>query len=144
MDKAEFQSVVQKICSAYKNRGYVTVSEIQDLLDGHSASLVETNHVFQCLTEAGCRVSESSTSDGDFEFYGEAASSSKDTVLKTFSSFLLKEKIDNVPGLGYSLRDYENGIVYYLYLRLIIKLPKITAKKHIVDLQKAYERFIPE
>lgn len=144
MDEIEIKTIVHKVCSVYKNRGYVTVAEIQDLLDAHYASLVETNRVFQRLLETGCKVSENSTNDEDFKFYDETVQNIKDTVIRTFSSFLLKEKIDNISGLEYSLYDYENGIIYYLYLRLIMKLAKVTAKKHIVDLQKAYEKFLPE
>ena len=144
MDQIEIKTIVHKVCSVYKNRGYVTVAEIQDLLDTYNASLVETNHVFQHLIEAGCKISENSTNDGDFEFYDETTPNIKDSVLRRFSAFLSKEKIDNISGLEYSLYDYENGIIYYLYLRLVMKLAKVTSKKHVVDLQKAYERFLPE
>ena len=144
MDEIEMKTIVHKVCSVYKSRGYVTVAEIQDLLDVHNASLVETNRVFQRLIEAGCKVSENSSNDEDFEFYDETIPNIKDTVLKRFSDFLSKEKIGNISGLEYSLCDYENGIIYYLYLRLIMNLTKVTAKKHIIDLQKAYERFLPE
>ena len=144
MDQIEIKTIVHKVCSVYKNRGYVTVAEIQDLLDTHNASLVETNRVFQHLIEAGCKISENSTNDGDFEFYDETTPNIKDSVLRRFSAFLSKEKIDNISGLEYSLYDYENGIIYYLYLRLVMKLAKVTSKKHVVDLQKAYERFLPE
>ena len=144
MDQIEIKTIVHKVCSVYKNRGYVTVAEIQDLLDTYNASLVETNHVFQHLIEAGCKISENSTNDGDFKFYDESTPNIKDTVLRRFSAFLSKEKIDNISGLEYSLYDYENGIIYYLYLRLVMKLAKVTSKKHVVDLQKAYERFLPE
>lgn len=144
MDQIEIKTIVHKVCSVYKNRGYVTVAEIQDLLDTYNASLVETNRVFQHLIEAGCKISENSTNDGDFEFYDETTPNIKDSVLRRFSAFLSKEKIDNISGLEYSLYDYENGIIYYLYLRLVMKLAKVTSKKHVVDLQKAYERFLPE
>lgn len=144
MDEIEIQTVIHKVCDAYKNRGYVTVAEVQELLDDHNASLLETNRIFQYLTEEGCKISEGTTSDGDFEFYNEEVPDIKDAVLRTFSTFLSKEKIDNISGFEYSLRDYENGIVYYLYLRLIMKLSKVTAKKHVADLQRAYERFLPE
>ena len=144
MDQIEIKTIVHKVCSVYKNRGYVTVAEIQDLLDTYNASLVETNHVFQHLIEAGCKISENSTNDGDFEFYDDTTPNIKDSVLRRFSAFLSKEKIDNISGLEYSLYDYENGIIYYLYLRLVVKLAKVTSKKHVVDLQKAYERFLPE
>ena len=144
MDQIEIKTIVHKVCSVYKNRGYVTVAEIQDLLDTHNASLVETNRVFQHLIEAGCKISENSTNDGDFEFYDDTTPNIKDSVLRRFSAFLSKEKIDNISGLEYSLYDYENGIIYYLYLRLVMKLAKVTSKKHVVDLQKAYERFLPE
>lgn len=144
MDQIEIKTIVHKVCSVYKNRGYVTVAEIQDLLDTYNASLVETNRVFQHLIEAGCKISENSTNDGDFKFYDESTPNIKDTVLRRFSAFLSKEKIDNISGLEYSLYDYENGIIYYLYLRLVMKLAKVTSKKHVVDLQKAYERFLPE
>lgn len=144
MDELEIKTIVHKVCSVYKNRGYVTVAEIQDLLDTYNASLVETNRVFQHLIEAGCKISENSTNDGDFQFYDETTPNIKDTVLRRFSAFLSKEKIDNITGLEYSLCDYENGIIYYLYLRLVMKLAKVTSKKHVVDLQKAYERFLPE
>ena len=144
MDEIEIKTIVHKVCSVYKNRGYVTVAEIQDLLDTYNASLVETNHVFQHLIEAGCKISENSTNDGDFEFYDDTTPNIKDSVLRRFSAFLSKEKIDNISGLEYSLYDYENGIIYYLYLRLVMKLAKVTSKKHVVDLQKAYERFLPE
>ena len=144
MDQIEIKTIVHKVCSVYKNRGYVTVAEIQDLLDTYNASLVETNHVFQHLIEAGCKISENSTNDGDFEFYDDTTPNIKDSVLRRFSAFLSKEKIDNISGLEYSLYDYENGIIYYLYLRLVMKLAKVTSKKHVVDLQKAYERFLPE
>ena len=56
MDEIEIKTIVHKVCSVYKNRGYVTVAEIQDLLDTYNASLVETNRVFQHLIEAGCKV----------------------------------------------------------------------------------------
>ena len=144
MDEIEIKTIVHKVCSVYKNRGYVTVAEIQDLLDTYNASLVETNRVFQHLIEAGCKISETSTNDGDFKFYEETTPNIKDAVLRTFSGFLSKEKIENISGLEYSLCDYENGIIYYLYLRLIMNLARVTAKKHIVDLQKAYERFLPD
>lgn len=144
MNQIEIKTIVHKVCSVYKNRGYVTVAEIQDLLDTYNASLVETNHVFQHLIEAGCKISENSTNDGDFEFYDDTTPNIKDSVLRRFSAFLSKEKIDNISGLEYSLYDYENGIIYYLYLRLVMKLAKVTSKKHVVDLQKAYERFLPE
>lgn len=144
MDQIEIKTIVHKVCSVYKNRGYVTVAEIQDLLDTYNASLVETNRVFQHLIEAGCKISENSTNDGDFEFYDDTTPNIKDSVLRRFSAFLSKEKIDNISGLEYSLYDYENGIIYYLYLRLVMKLAKVTSKKHVVDLQKAYERFLPE
>ena len=144
MDEIEIKTIVHKVCSVYKNRGYVSVAEIQDLLDTYNASLVETNRVFQHLIEAGCKISENSTNDGDFKFYDETTSNIKDTVLRRFSGFLSKEKIDNISGLEYSLCDYENGIIYYLYLRLVMNLAKVTSKKHVVDLQKAYERFLPE
>ena len=144
MDQIEIKTIVHKVCSVYKNRGYVTVAEIRDLLDTYNASLVETNHVFQHLIEAGCKISENSTNDGDFEFYDDTTPNIKDSVLRRFSAFLSKEKIDNISGLEYSLYDYENGIIYYLYLRLVMKLAKVTSKKHVVDLQKAYERFLPE
>ena len=72
--------IVHKVCSVYKNRGYVTVAEIQDLLDTYNASLVETNRVFQHLIEAGCKISENSTNDGDFKFYDESTSNIKDDV----------------------------------------------------------------
>lgn len=144
MDQIEIKTIVHKVCSVYKNRGYVTVAEIQDLLDTYNASLVETNRVFQHLIEAGCKISENSTNDGDFEFYDDTTPNIKDSVLRRFSAFLSKEKIDNISGLEYSLYDYENGIIYYLYLRLVMKLAKVTSKKHVIDLQKAYERFLPE
>ena len=129
MDQIEIKTIVHKVCSVYKNRGYVTVAEIQDLLDTYNASLVETNHVFQHLIEAGCKISENSTNDGDFEFYDDTTPNIKDSVLRRFSAFLSKEKIDNISGLEYSLYDYENGIIYYLYLRLVMKLAKVTSKK---------------
>ena len=144
MDEIEIKTIVHKVCSVYKNRGYVTVAEIQDLLDTYNASLVETNRVFQHLIEEGCKISENSANDGDFKFYDETTPNIKDTVLRRFSGFLSKEKIDNITGLEYSLCDYENGIIYYLYLRLVMNLAKVTSKKHVVDLQKAYERFLPE
>ena len=144
MDKCEINRLVELICTVYKNRGFVTFDEIQEQLDNYDASLIETNRIMGLLEESGCRITDEYTGSDDFSLYDGTYCESKSEVLKRFSSFLEKERLEEIPGLDYDIKDYELGILYYAYLRLVMKLSKVATKQHIVCLQEAYNMFLDD
>ena len=144
MDKCEIDGLVELVCKVYKKRGYVTFDEIQEQLDRYGASLIETNHVMGLLEENGCRITDQYAGCDDFSLYDDSHSESLCDISKRFAPFLEKEKLQEIQGLDYDIRDYELGILYYAYLRLVMKLTRVSTKKHIVCLQEAYNMFLDD
>ena len=144
MEKIEIDNLVDLISRVYKNRGYVSFDEVQERLDKYDASLIETNHVMRLLEERGCRITEQYTEGDDFSLYDDPCKESKCDVVTRFSDFLNKEKLQGIPGLDYDIKDYELGVLYYTYLRLVMKLSKIATKQHIACLQEAYNMFLDD
>ena len=136
--------LVDLICNVYKNRGFVTFDEIQDRLDEYGASLIETNRIMGLLEEQGCRISDQDTEADDFSLYDGSFQAKEPDLATRFAPYLQKEKIQVIAGLDYDITKYDLGILYYIYLRLIMKLSKVATKQHIVCLQEAYNIFLGE
>lgn len=141
MDLTTMEQLVASICSVYKNRGYVTLDEVQTKLDDHNATLVETTRVMRLLSENGCKVVDRSA-DEDFDQYTETTSTLSATTIGRIREHVLKEKADPIAGLDYCITEHENAMVYYIYLRYNMKLTKPAARSSISDLQKAYLLFL--
>lgn len=142
MENIEIIKLVETICNVYKNRGYVSIDEIQSKLDEHEASLIETNKIMRLLDENGCRISTTHSDSNDFSLYDGSFGENGKSIQERFSTFIEKEKINCIDGLEYQLQDYETGVLYYIYLRLILRLSKASAAKHVINLQEAYNIYL--
>ena len=138
MDQTTIDGLVKTCCTIYKNRGFITVDNIQDLLDENDATLLETNRIMSLLDELGCKITEGDSLEDDLSFYDGSKQDQGLTVLDRFSAFLKKEKIDAISSLEYALKDYEIGVLYYIYLRLTLKLTKAATIKNLKSLQNGY------
>jgi len=140
----ELNVLADSLDNVYKNRGYITIEDVQTKLDDSDASLVETNQLMRLLLERGCKVTECGKQDDDLSFYDGSQEIVTPSSLRQLMLFYKKENKNRITGLDYAFEEYDEGLIYYSYLRLLMKLSKVATIRHIVTLQEAYNMFLDE
>ena len=144
MDTTTIDKIVSIACKAYKTRGFVTIGEVQDLLDNNRASIIDTSIVMRRLEETGCKLTDSPSSGENIEQLAADKPNDGKAIIDYLHTFYAKEQIDQIKDYRFILTEYENGMLYYAYLRLMMKLTKASAKRHISLLQEAYDIYLPD
>ena len=140
----ELNEVADLLNTVYKNRGYVLVEDVQAQLDECGASLVESNHLMGLLAERGCKITDDNAKEDDLSLYNGSYELVSEEMISDFTSFYNKDSRNGIKGLGYSLEDFHEGVLFYAFLRLIMGLSKKASSEIIVTLQEAYNIYLPE